>query len=237
MSFKAQFRKKRRLVITAAIFLLLLGLFAIGRYMVLPHYRPELEKGEVYGIDVSSHQKPLDWAKVAADDISFVYVKATEGSGHTDSRFKNHWNGATKAGLRSGAYHYFSLCSPGKSQAKNFLEAMPNDTDMLPPALDLEFSPFCHKELSLDQVRKEIDDFLEIVATETKQTPILYVGDDFDKRYQIKGHYEGYTYWQLRYLKRPTDPRDYIWQVGGFFSIEGAEGGIDLNVGRIDELD
>jgi len=32
------------------------------------------------GIDVSSHQPSVNWAAVAANGISFAYIKATEGT-------------------------------------------------------------------------------------------------------------------------------------------------------------
>lgn len=38
-----------------------------------------MEKFEVHGIDVSHYQGRIDWGKVAAQDIDFVFVKATEG--------------------------------------------------------------------------------------------------------------------------------------------------------------
>lgn len=34
-----------------------------------------------YGIDVSSYQPNVDWTTVVANGISFVYIKATEGTG------------------------------------------------------------------------------------------------------------------------------------------------------------
>ena len=47
------------------------------------------------------------------------------------------------AGLARGAYHYFSLCKPGREQAVNFLEVLPEDRNMLAPVLDLEFTGNC----------------------------------------------------------------------------------------------
>lgn len=38
------------------------------------------------GIDVSHHQKQIDWQKVADDKVDFVYIKATEGA---REQFKN----------------------------------------------------------------------------------------------------------------------------------------------------
>jgi lysozyme len=202
---------------------------------VLANYRPALKPGEVYGIDVSAHQKPLDWAKVARDDIAFAYIKATEGSSSQDEHFDSHWQGARRAGLKPGAYHYFSLCSAGKTQAENFLKTVPDEAEMLPPVLDLEFSPFCKNQPSKAELIAEVDDFLALVKDKTNQEVMLYVGDDFDQTYQVQGHYQDHKFWQLRYLRRPNTPH-HLWQVGGFFQVNGAPGKVDLNVGRIEDL-
>src|SRR5690625_8004605 len=58
----------------------------------------ELAADEVMGIDVSSHQRDIDWQQVAADGYSFAYLKATEGSNFTDDRFQEKWDGAKAAG-------------------------------------------------------------------------------------------------------------------------------------------
>src|SRR5699024_636340 len=108
----------------------------------LPEYI-ELAADEVMGIDVSSHQRDIDWQQVAADGYSFAYLKATEGSNFTDDRFQENWDVAKAAGITPGAYHYFTLCSPGADQAADFLAAVPPDDTALPPALDLEFVGAC----------------------------------------------------------------------------------------------
>ncbi len=40
------------------------------------HYAPDRERYPIRGIDVSHHQGPVDWQKVAADDVAFVYLKS-----------------------------------------------------------------------------------------------------------------------------------------------------------------
>src|SRR5699024_1928048 len=59
----------------------------------------ELMHGEVMGIDVSSHQREVDWPQVSADGVGFAYLKATEGAGFTDSHFRRNWDGARAAGI------------------------------------------------------------------------------------------------------------------------------------------
>lgn len=225
----------RPVVIGYAAGLSLLLAALVGWLFVLPEYRPALRSGEVYGIDVSSHQKPLDWRKVYDDDIRFVYVKATEGSSWQDPMFRGHIQGARDAGLRAGAYHYFSLCSPGKTQAANFLRTAAHDDRMLEPVLDLEHSPHCGQRPGREQVYKEIDAYIGSVEATTGKDVMLYVGDDFDRDYGIRQRYADAEYWQLRYLRRPADSHR-IWQVGNFFAVDGAPGKVDLNVGRVEEL-
>ena len=44
---------------------------------------------EYHGIDVSHHQKQIDWEQVKKDkNIEFVYIKATEGATHLDKQYK-----------------------------------------------------------------------------------------------------------------------------------------------------
>ena len=67
------------------------------------------------------HQGPIDWQRVAGDGIGFVYMKATEGGDWVDATFAPNWAGARAAGLKVGAYHFFTLCRAGADQAANFL--------------------------------------------------------------------------------------------------------------------
>ena len=41
---------------------------------------PLAKRAAPQGIDVSNHQGTIDWTKVASEGLSFVYIKATEGT-------------------------------------------------------------------------------------------------------------------------------------------------------------
>src|SRR3546814_10025509 len=66
---------------------------------------------ERHGIDVSHHQGAIDWERVAADGVEFAYLKATEGGGFSDPRFVSNARGAKAAGIKVGAYHYYTPCA------------------------------------------------------------------------------------------------------------------------------
>lgn len=200
-------------------------------FVWLPQYRPTLRPGERYGIDVSHHQGPIDWSRVAADDISFAYIKATEGGDFTDDRFQENWTGSAESGLARGAYHFFTLCTSGEAQATHFLLTVPRDAEALPPAVDLELSGNCRDRPPADRVRSELESFLHLVETATGQTVLLYLGDEFERRYPVRELLRR-PLWQLSFLRRPSDPGWKVWQVGGFAHVDGIHGKVDLDVMR-----
>lgn len=200
-------------------------------FLWLPHFRPALEPMERYGIDVSHHQGPIDWLRVAADDISFAYIKATEGSDFTDDRFEQNWKGAADAGLARGAYHFFTLCSSGDVQARHFLTEVPQDPKALPPAVDLELSGNCAAKPDPAVVRRELTEYLELVESQMMREVVLYVGNEFEERYGVKQEFDR-PLWELRFLRRPSVAGWVIWQVMGLAHVDGIDGDVDLNVMR-----
>ena len=91
------------------------------------------------GIDVSHHNGKIDWAKVKAAGITFVYLKATEGATYKDPTYDDNYAQAKAHGIAVGAYHFFRPGVATKSQVDNFVAAIkklnPGD---LPPVLDAE---------------------------------------------------------------------------------------------------
>ena len=51
----------------------------------------------IQGVDVSHHQGAIDWRALAADNVAFAYIKATEGADHIDTRFAFNWREAEAA--------------------------------------------------------------------------------------------------------------------------------------------
>jgi lysozyme len=130
----------------------------------LPNSRPALRLGERYGVDVSAHQGAIDWDRVVGDSISFAYIKATEGGDFVDERFTVNWAGARRAGIEVGVYHFFTLCTPGDVQARNFVGAAPPDGAAMPPAVDLELAGNCSVRPDPGTVQHELASFLTVTG-------------------------------------------------------------------------
>jgi lysozyme len=99
------------------------------------------------GLDVSKFQPKVDWAKVKAAGMQFVFARASYGiSPQTEMTFKAHWQGAKAAGLVRGAYHFFVPADDAHTQAKLFLSQMhsalvPGENAYLPAVIDVEMQP------------------------------------------------------------------------------------------------
>lgn len=222
------------MVVGAAVMAVVLVALAFW-YVALPHWRPALRDGEVYGVDVSHHQGTVDWTRVADDGIEFAYIKASEGGDFRDDLFTQNWRAAADVGLPRGAYHFFTLCRPGREQARWFVEVAPPDPDALPPALDLELAGNCSERPEAAAVNAEVAAFLEIVEEAWHRPVILYVGDDYEGVYPVPEALER-DRWKLGFLRRPDVANLVIWQVHGFAHIDGVNGDADLNLGRLEDL-
>ncbi|HYE45140.1 MAG TPA: GH25 family lysozyme [Caulobacter sp.] len=221
-----------RRIVLAAAGAALLGLLALTLPLLavraFHEHEPDRSRYPLRGLDVSHHQGPIDWRAAAADDVAFAWIKASEGGDHRDSRFTQNWRAARAAGVRVGAYHFFTLCRPGAAQAANFLAATPRRTDGLPPAVDLEFGGNCGEHPDGPALRRELEAFLAPV--EARDGPaVLYVTREFLEAYGR--HLPDRPLWRRSILMRPRGAAKWtVWQYHHRGRVEGITGPVDLNV-------
>jgi GH25 family lysozyme M1 (1,4-beta-N-acetylmuramidase) len=194
----------------------------------------------IRGIDVSSHQPRVDWARVKADGIGFVYIKATEGVGFVDPKFGAHWAGAKSVGLPRGAYHFArpdtgsggtaaTAKKDANAEADAFLAtAAPRSGDLL-PVLDLETAG-----LSPSLMVVWATAWLERVRARTGVRPVLYTYPGFWSRMGNTRTLGSYPLWIASYgVSSPQVPAGWsrytIWQYTSSGSVPGIAGNVDMN--------
>lgn len=205
--------------------------FALWRVAI--NWRPPTSQYPVHGIDVSHHQGPIHWPTVAAEGTDFAYIKATEGGDFRDPRFADNWREADAAGLRRGAYHFYTLCRLAVDQATNFIATVPRDDNALPPAVDLEFGGNCAARPTREVLIGELAAFVRMIEAHSGKPAILYVTREFDEAYRVSSAIP-----RSLWLRRMLFPPDYgarpwvMWQASSIRRIEGIEGAVDWNVVR-----
>ena len=193
---------------------------------------------DTVGVDISEYQADVDMDTLAGQGVSFVYMKATEGSGYADSRFAENWANAEKSGMPAGAYHFFSFDSPGKMQAENYIKTVGSLDGKLIPAVDVEFYADKRKNPpDREEAASELKDFLDALEEEYHVRPMIYCPREIYEKY-IAQYFDQYPRW-IRSVYYPAQFEAgsswVIWQYCDTGELEGYAGGerfIDLDVLR-----
>lgn len=219
---------KKRIVLWTLASLVLAALVGAGGLIYFHTFSPDRDRFPVRGIDISHHQGRIDWRRVAADDVAFAVIKATEGGDHVDDAFATNLREARAAGLAVGAYHFFTFCRPGADQAKNFISAVPRGEPLLPPVVDIEFGGNCPQRPSPEQLNVELQAFLAPVEAAFGKPAIVYLTDDAAVAYA--GHIAKRPLWLRSLLLQPGRDDWIYWQYHNRGRIDGISGDVDLNV-------
>lgn len=229
------------MVITGAL-LIVAAVFASVGILILRkkiNINPALAgRYKVRGVDVSHYQGTIDWEKLAAQDIDFAMIKATEGSGHVDECFLENWQAAQKTDLYLGAYHFFSFDSEGHRQAAAFIETVGSLDGKFAPVIDVEY--YGNKRSNPPEkaeVTENLKSMLDTLEQHYQVKPIIYTTYTVYSEY-IKGVFDSYPLW-VRSIQCPPGflfgNNWSFWQYMDTAVLEGYEGGekyIDMNVFR-----
>ncbi|MCV9947789.1 GH25 family lysozyme [Paenibacillus sp. BT-177] len=203
------------------------------------------KKGNAKGIDVSRYQGKIDWKAVKAGDISFAFIKASQGQRYVDPTFTANAKGARAAGVLLGAYHFVDATSvdAAKAEARHFAEVLEQvgggKTLDLPPVMDYENNP---SKLSKTLISAVALAFLLELERLTGRKPIIYTGNAFAGNFNAS--LGGYPLWIARYSETrvPSDTVTWkrwdIWQYSDSGKVAGIIGNVDMNEydGTADEL-
>lgn len=195
------------------------------------------------GIDVSSHQKEIDWQKVADSGVEFAMIRlgyrgyGSEGTLNMDPYFQQNLIGAAAAGLKIGVYFYSQAISAAEAaeEAQFVLDALGGFPLTYPVVYDWE-------TVSADGARtKGLDNtiltdcaitFCESVALAGYEPMIYYNLPVGYNHYQLD-RLTAYDKWFAQYTSKnqPDMYYDYrIWQYTDSGSVPGIEGKVDMNL-------
>lgn len=182
------------------------------------------------GIDVSHYQGVINWERVGRDkNVTFVYVKATEGGSFVDDCYLHNLQGAKRAGIPVGSYHFFLPSVSPLVQLENFrLMVDPRQQDLI-PLIDVE-KP-CKG--SIQQFQRNLKAFLDGVERMFGVKPIIYTGVNFYAKY-LEGRFTNYRFMVARYADEfpglSEDVPIVLWQYSDSGHVDGIKGKVDRSV-------
>ena len=185
------------------------------------------DKVQFDGIDISKHQGNINWEELKKNPkIKFVYIKATEGSNHVDSRYKENIKNARKHGFKVGSYHFFTDLSSAQQQFQNFITTAKREEQDLLPVIDVEK---CRK-WTPQQLRDSIKVFADLIEDYYGCKPLIYTFETFYNKYLGKA-FAKYPIFIAKYPKGNEKPNIngvnwILWQ----FSESGQFKGVKDNL-------
>lgn len=223
--------------LTKKIIIALIGAFLIGTSVIISCYFSSVKlnrtKYPVWGVDVSNYQGLIDWNKLEEQNVSFAFIKATEGSGHVDESIRRNLENISETNIKKSAYHFFSFDSAGETQAENYISVVGKDEIDMPPVIDIEY--YADKKSNKpdkEEVEKILRPLLEELEEYYGVKPIIYTTLPVYFRY-VKDNFSDYPLW-IRNVNFEPDLMNWkFWQYcdkGELYGYNGEEKYIDLNV-------
>jgi len=224
-------KKKYIIILIILLVLIVLAIVEYRTYISPKGISIDKTKYPITGIDISKHSGIIDWDKIKKQQISFVYIKATEGQDYIDPNYYINLTRAQKANLKVGEYHFFRFNKPGRAQAQNFLAHALHNSNELPPVVDIEEWGNLPIYKSNTEIKKEIRLFLIEVQSVTHRKMIIYTNMDSYNRF-IKGVFPHNPIWICTFSKTPKlpDNRNWLfWQHAHNGKLAGIKGDVDIN--------
>lgn len=222
---------KKRIIVTALGAMLLCAVAMVS--VLFSTAVANREKYPVMGVDVSHYQGVIDWEKLEEQGVSFAFIKATEGSGHTDHMASVNLKRASETDMKISAYHFFSFDSAGDTQAENFISMVDREMIDMPPVVDIEYyGDKKSNKPSVEETEDILTPLLEGLEEHYGAKPIIYTTLPVYLRY-IRGAYDDYPLWIRNVYCEPELIDWKFWQYsdkGELYGFNGEEKYIDLNV-------
>jgi lysozyme len=184
------------------------------------------------GIDISDYQSVDSFHDVAADGISFIFCKATQGINNVQDSFaSNRQRIAEVPTLLFGAYHFLDWNERAEAQATKFLQTYQPKSGDLVPMLDIEGIT-----IDADSASNTVSDFISRVERSLNgQKMLLYMDWDTINSQRINtSWFAGHPLWLAQYASSWDIPRTWlqptIWQKGDTGQVNGICGTVDMDV-------
>ena len=202
------------------------------------------ETVSIKGIDVSTYQGEIEWDKVAASGVKFVFIRLgyrgyESGLLVKDDRFEENITGALQNGIAVGVYFVTQAVSVEEAveEAQFVMESIRPYNVTWPIVLDIEdaASPTARTaELTQQQRTDHAIAFCETVK-ERGYTPMLYCNIRwFIEKLDIT-RIADYDKWFAQYFRKPFFPYAFqVWQYSSTGAIDGIKGNVDYNISFYD---
>lgn len=192
------------------------------------------------GIDVSYYQGEIDWNKVKKSGVEFVFIRVgyrgyDTGGLAQDPKAKEYLEGATKAGLKVGAYIFSQAITPQEAEEEAaYVIAQVAGFDMtMPIVMDYEYvatgvGRLYNAQLSQEAATAVVNAF-GAYARQAGFEPMIYANKSMLTN-SLNADNIPYKIWLANYTTQTTyEGRYEFWQYTSEGIVDGISGSVDCD--------
>ena len=204
-----------------------------------PSYEDDTYTSEI-GIDVSSHQKSIDWAAVKNSGVKFAMIQVgyrgyETGALMDDAYFEENIQGAIENGIDVGVYFFSQAVSAeeARAEADFVLERVKKYKLQLPIVFDLEevSNATDRVENTTSEERTQAaDTFMNHIKNAGYQAMVYSSSQLFETVFDIN-YLHDYDFWVADYSSVPNFSYHFsIWQYTDAGTVDGISTNVDMNI-------
>lgn len=193
----------------------------------------------ILGIDVSTHQKEIDWQQVKAAGFDFVMIRlgyrgSVQGLLFEDEWAQTNYQGAKAAGLKVGGYFFSQSISVEEAieEAEYAMEIIEGWELDMPLVYDWEFLQEDYRTAHVDA--RMLTDYSKAFCETVEAAgynAMVYFNPNQSRKQMYLEELTDYGFWLAMY----SDEMHYeykvdMWQYTNAGSIPGIDGNVDINL-------
>lgn len=192
------------------------------------------------GIDVSTWQGTIDWAKVKAAGIQFAIIRAGYGKSTIDQQFKRNISECNRLGIPCGVYwfSYALTAADARREADACIAAVKPYKLEFPVVYDLEYDTVRYAKQNGVTINKALA--TEMVKAfcgrveELGYYAMNYCNNDYASRMLDMAALSRFDLWYAWY-NSTCDRKDAgVWQYSSSGQVAGIAGNVDMNIANKD---
>ena len=204
-----------------------------------PSYEDDTYTSEI-GIDVSSHQKSIDWAAVKNSGVKFAMIQVgyrgyETGALMDDAYFEENIQGAIENGIDVGVYFFSQAVSAeeARAEADFVLERVKKYKLQLPIVFDLEevsnATDRVENTTSEERTQAAVT-FMNHIKNAGYQAMVYSSSQLFETVFDIN-YLHDYDFWVADYSSVPNFSYHFsIWQYTDAGTVDGISTNVDMNI-------
>ena len=205
----------------------------------LPAYEDDTYTSAI-GIDVSSHQKSIDWAAVKNSGVKFAMIQIgyrgyETGALMDDAYFEENIQGAIENGIDVGVYFFSQAVSAeeARAEADFVLERVKKYKLQLPIVFDLEevsnATDRVENTTSEERTQAAVT-FMNHIKNAGYQAMVYSSSQLFETVFEIN-YLHDYDFWVADYSSAPNFSYHFsIWQYTDAGTVDGISTNVDMNI-------